>query len=144
MKQHARRLDRREFGREAALALLGGAVVTLSACSGGGGGSPASPTAPSTPAPAASASGAGDSAASISANHGHQAVITGAQLTAGNGLRVDIRGQADHSHSIELSDAQVVQVRGGSRVSVASTDGQGHTHAVVFNGQPDENDSGYY
>jgi hypothetical protein len=144
MKSNTRQLDRREFGREAALALLGGAVVTLSACSGGGGGSPASPTAPSTPAPATSASGAGDSMASISANHGHQAVITGAQLTAGNGLRVDIRGSADHTHSVELSAAQVVQVRGGGRVAVGSTSTDAHTHAVVFNGQPDENDSGYY
>jgi|MudIll2142460700_1097286.scaffolds.fasta_scaffold282739_2 hypothetical protein len=134
-------MDRREFGREAALALLGGATITLYGC-GGGGSSYSSPVAPSTPAPSSGTGGAGEAMGSISSNHGHAAVITGAQLTAGNGLRLDIRGQADHSHSVDLSAAQVAQVRGSTRVSIDSTDTQGHQHAVVFNGQPD-NDNPY-
>jgi len=144
MNSETRRLDRREFGREAALALLGGAVVTVYGCGGGGGGgSYSSPTAPSTPPATGSASGSTGSTASISNNHGHVAVITGAQLTAGDALRIDIRGSADHTHSVELSGAQVVQVRGGSRISLQSTDTQGHQHAVVFNGQPDDSDGPY-
>jgi hypothetical protein len=137
-------LDRREFGREAALALLGGAVITVYGCGGGGGGSYASPTAPSAPTPTGSASSSSGSTASISSNHGHVAVITSAQLTTGDALRLDIRGSADHTHSVELSAAQVIEVRGGGRVAVGSTSTDAHTHAVVFNGQPDGNDSGYY
>ena len=142
MKPITRQLDRRAFGHEAALALLGGAVVTLYGCGGGGSGGYSSPVSPSTPAPGASVSGASDATGAISSNHGHAAVITAAQLTAGNGLRVDIRGEADHNHSVELTATQVSQVRAGTRVSLDSTDGQGHRHAVVFNGQPD-NDNPY-
>lgn len=142
MKSHVRNLDRREFGREAALALLGGAVVTVYGCSGGGGGGYSSPVSPATPPPGTTVSGASDATGAISSNHGHVAVITAAQLTAGNGLRLDIRGQADHGHSVELTAAQVAQVRGGTRVSLDSTDAEGHRHAVVFNGQPD-NDNPY-
>ena len=144
MKQETRQLGRREFGREAALALLGGAVVSIYGCGGGGsgGGSYSSPVSPSTPAPGATTTSTGEATGAISNNHGHAAVITGAQLTAGNGLRLDIRGQADHSHVVDLTGAQVVSVRGSSRVSVDSTDSQGHAHTVVFNGQPD-NDNPY-
>jgi hypothetical protein len=132
VKPPTRQLDRRAFGHQAALALLGGAAVTLYGCGGGGYSSPVSAS-----APGATVSGARDASGAISSNHGHVAVITAAQLTAGNGLRLDIRGQAEHNHSVELTAAQVAQVRGGSRVSLDSTDGQGHRHAVVFNGQPD-------
>jgi hypothetical protein len=36
----------------------------------------------------------------ISANHGHSAVITGAQLTAGGAVELNIRGTATHAHTV--------------------------------------------
>ena len=68
-------LDRREFTRLSVLAALSGVAITISGC-GGGGGSNSSPNNP-TPTPSLAP---GDKAATISANHGHTAVITNVQL----------------------------------------------------------------
>ncbi len=116
-------ITRREFSVQAALLMLGGAAITISGCGGGGGGgNPAGPTL-----------GPGDKAGSISANHGHTAVLTAAQLTAGNGLNLGIRGNANHPHAVSLTPAQVVTIRDGGRVSVTSTVDDAHDHVVTFN-----------
>ena len=90
------KVTRREFSVQAALLMLGGAAVTISGCGGGGGGNPAGPSV-----------GPGDKAGSVSANHGHTAVITAAQLSAGGALNLGIRGSSNHPHSISLSAAQI-------------------------------------
>lgn len=119
-----------------AMLMLGGAAITLSGC-GGGGSSPAGPSNPTptpTPAPTPTPTpSAADKNGSISGNHGHVAQITGAELTAGAGLTLHIRGTSAHDHAVVLSGAQVVQIRDGARVSVESGDGDGHTHQVTFN-----------
>jgi hypothetical protein len=53
-----------------------------------------SPTSPS--------SGA-DVSGSVSANHGHAAVIAPAQLTASNAIVLNIRSAATHPHTVEQS-----------------------------------------
>ena len=122
--------DRRQFTVEMAMALLGGASITI-AC----GGSPSAPTALPTPAPTPSPSDG--RAGLIAQNHGHEAIITGAQLQAGNALRLDIRGAAVHGHIVELSGEEVARIRGGQRVQKTSTEEVGllgpHTHVVTFN-----------
>jgi hypothetical protein len=123
-------LDRREFTRQSLLAMLSGVVITISGCGGGGGssgGGTNNPTPPTNP---------GDERADISANHGHSAVITAAELTAGNQLTVTLRGTvgvADHTHTVDLSSAEVVSIRDGARVSKTSTNQDAHTHTVTFN-----------
>jgi len=115
--------DRREFTRLSLLAMLGGVTITISGCGGGGYGSP---TTPST----------GDKSASISANHGHSAVITSAQLTAGGQLTLSLGpavGVPDHTHSVTLTAAEVVSIRDGARVSKASSTQDAHDHTVTFN-----------
>lgn len=114
-------LTRREFSVQAALLMLGGAVVTISGC--GGGGSPASPSTP----------GSSDRTGSVSANHGHTAVITAAQLNAGNGLTLDIRGSSAHPHTVTLTGAEVMSINSGARVSKESSNDDSHTHTVTFN-----------
>ena len=93
-----RKLDRRQFTQEASLAFLAGVTVTVSACGGGGGGGsnagdsydPAGgSTTPTTTLPPAPGSKTGQ----ISANHGHEAVITAAQLQAG--------GAVQHRHRLD-------------------------------------------
>jgi hypothetical protein len=126
------RIDRREFSRYASLAFLSGVSVIVSAC-GGSYSSPSSPTTP-TPDPA----GPGDELGQISANHGHRAVITAAQLMAGGALMLDIRGDADHTHTVTLSAQQVQDVRAGATVATLSTTTQtttlpAHAHTVTFN-----------
>ncbi len=126
-----RALDRREFTSAALLALLGGVTVTVVGCSDSG--SPTQPG-PTPPNPGGPSSITG----TVSINHGHTAVITGAQLSAGGGVTLDISGTADHPHTVDLTAAEVVQIANRQRVTkTASTNPSAifgpHNHTVVFN-----------
>ena len=116
------RADRRQFTLAAMLAMLGGVSITISGC-----GSASSPVTPSAATPPVA-----DNNGVIANNHGHAAVITSAQLTAGNGLLLNLQGTASHNHTLELSAADVVQVRDGRTVARECT-GTSHTHLVTFN-----------
>ena len=138
-----RLLDRREFTVDAVLAALSGVAISISACGGGGGGTDyASPSAPSA-APPTAASASGDEEGSVSNNHGHSAVVTGAQLLAGNAVQLDIRGSADHTHAVTLSVEAVQAIKQGRAVQADSTTTTAHVHTVVFNGDTGESPSGY-
>ncbi len=122
-------LGRRKFGVMAALAVLSSVPITVTGC-GGSDRYSDGPTSP--PQPGADRVGA------ISANHGHSARVTGAQLTAGNTLMVEIQGGADHRHTVELSAADLEQIRSGRQVAKQSSTGQSssepsHRHTVTFN-----------
>ena len=123
-------VDRREFTVSAVLAALSGVVITISSC--GGSDSPTSNPTPNpnpTPTPPAS----GDKSGSISGNHGHTAVITAAQLTAGGAISLDIMGTATHTHTVSVSAAEVTQISQGTQVAKTSTSNDGHAHTVTFN-----------
>jgi len=117
-------LSRRAFNEKALLLALAGVSVTISACGGGGDSNPSG----GTPPPAS-----GDKAGTISANHGHTAVIRAAELAAGGDVNLDISGTSGHMHRVLLTGAQVTQIAGGTRVSKASTTDDGHSHDVTFN-----------
>lgn len=117
-------LGRREFNRMAALAILSSVAITVTGCSNS---DPDSDGPTSPPQPDADRVGA------VSANHGHSARVTGAQLTAGNTLMLDIRGQSDHRHTVELSAAEIDQIRNGRQVAKESSTDQFHRHTVTFN-----------
>jgi len=119
-------LDRREFTLAAILAMLSGVTITISGC--GGSSSPSTPT-PTTTMPPAT----GDKTGAISANHGHTVTITGAQLTAGGDVTLELTVGNGHTHSVSLTGAEVVQIRGNQRVSKESTTNSGHSHTVTFN-----------
>ena len=139
MKQE-RLLDRREFTAEAALAALAGVVITVSGCGGGGGGY-SSPSSPSTPSAAGGSSS--DKMGTISDNHGHLAVVTGAQLIAGNAVQLDIRGSADHTHTVTLTAAAIQAIQAGRPAVTDSTSSTGHVHSVTFNSESPEAPSNY-
>lgn len=123
------RIGRREFTLEAALALLSGAAITVSAC--GGSSNPAAPPPPTTtttpPAPTGNRTG------TVSANHGHSAVITSAQLMAGNAISLNIQGGGDHPHTVDLTAAQVMAISTNQHVSKESSSNAAHSHTVAFN-----------
>lgn len=119
---------RRAISVGAALALLGFPTITLTGC--GGGSSPTNPNPTPNPTPTPSP---GDVQGAISANHGHNVVITAAQLQAGGAVTLVLSVASNHSHSVDLTSAEVVQIRGGGRVSKTSTSEQAHTHTVTFN-----------
>jgi hypothetical protein len=113
-------IDRRQFTRTALMTMLAGVSVTVMGC----GNNPSSPTNGRT----------GD----VVGNHGHQAVITNAQLTGNNAITLDIRGSADHPHAVELTVAELNQISAGQRLGkTSSTDPSSsvgtHNHLVQFN-----------
>ncbi len=115
-------IDRREFTLHSAMAILGGVAITVSGCSSD---SPMAPTPTPTPT---------DETGVVGTNHGHTAVITSAQLTAGNMISLDITGAATHPHTVELSSGEVGQIANGTQVrSKDSTTNAGHSHTVIFN-----------
>jgi len=114
-------LTRREFTLETALAILSGVTITISGC---GSDSPTAPTPTLNP---------GDKQGSISANHGHSAVIRAAEINAANVVSLDIRGNADHPHTVSLTQAEVMSIGANTRVSKASSTDDGHDHTVTFN-----------
>jgi hypothetical protein len=121
---HGSTMSRRDFTVASALAMLSGVVITLTGC-----GSSSTPTSPNGPGGGSS----GDVLGVISANHGHVATITRAQLTAGNALELDIQGTATHTHTVSLSQTELGQIASALRVSKESTTTSAHSHTVAFN-----------
>ena len=116
-------LTRREFTVESALAMLAGVTITITGC-----GDDDEPTTNPTPPSA-------DRSATVStdAGHSHAAVVTAAQLTGGNAISVTLTGQATHTHTVALSQAELTQISGGTRVQKTSTTDNAHSHTVTFN-----------
>jgi hypothetical protein len=113
-------MDRRTFTLQAALALLSGVAITISGCGS---------TTPTSPPPSG---GSSDVNGTVSANHGHTAVITAAQLTS-NGISLNIMGSATHNHVVELSTAELTMISNRGQVAKVSTTDSGHNHTVTFN-----------
>jgi hypothetical protein len=112
-------LDRREFAHRSVMLLLGGVTITLSGCAGDG---PTQPT-------------YADAVGTVGTNHGHAVMITGAVLSAGGGVTLDIQGTSSHPHQVTLTSAEVISIREGRRVSKESTPSPSgsHAHTVTFN-----------
>lgn len=126
MQEDDVRIARREFTLQAVLATLAGVTITVTGCGGGAyGGSPNSPGTPNVD---------GDQHGSIADNHGHVAVITSAQLVAGNAVVLDINvlGSATHTHRLELSASDIQQIALGRSLSKDSSTTEAHQHLVSF------------
>jgi len=133
-------LDRREFTLAAALAALAGATIVIEGGCGGGS-SPAGSsgtgtgTATGPPSPVEG---------SVSDNHGHQAIISGAELQAGGAVSLNIRGEADHPHTVALTAIEVASIRDGGQVSKDASMTVDHMHRVTFRGQAPDGPGGTY
>lgn len=126
-------LTRREFTRESVLALLSGVVITITGC----GSDSSSPSSPSPPANGGGGGGnAGGVNGSVSANHNHVAFVSDMQINNANDIMLDITGNSDHGHTINLSGGELMQIGNGQRVVKTSTISQvqgTHSHNVSFN-----------
>jgi hypothetical protein len=119
------------------MAILGGVTITISPGCGGGGGSTSggSPTGSSPANP--------DTLGSISNNHGHKASITSAELARGSALMLNIRGDADHAHMVELTAAELIRIKSQETVSKECTSEGAHTHMVSFSRSSEPTGPGY-
>lgn len=118
-------LTRREFTVESALAMLAGVTITISGCGDDNKNPTTNPTPP-----------ASDKTGTVSTDAGHThtgAVITAAQLTAGNAITLTLTGSTTHTHTVALSQAELSQINGGTRVSKTSSTDSAHSHTVTFN-----------
>src|SRR5262249_36130314 len=109
------------------LAMVLAAVLAAAGCSD---------SSPSSPTKIITVQTATDVTAFISDNHGHVAVLTGAQIMAGAAVTLDIQGQALHTHTVTLTATQVGQIGAKQQVTVTSSPasvGVSHTHQVTFN-----------
>jgi hypothetical protein len=127
-------IDRRRFTLASAMAILSGVVITITegAC-GGSSYSPSSPTTTPTPNPNPTPAPSGDKVGQVASNHGHSAVITAAQLTAGGTLSLSIQGSATHPHTVDLTAGDMTAIAANQRVSKESSTDDSHSHTVTFN-----------
>lgn len=128
------RLSRREFSVKAALAMLSSVPITLSGCSDTSSPSRPSPPPPtgSTPPPTPPTAPSGVSG-NVGSNHGHTAFISDAQLGSNETIMLDITGDSDHPHTVEVTAAELAMIGDGERVSKESSVDAAHSHTVTFN-----------
>ena len=120
-----RGLTRREFTVESLMALFAGVAITVTsaACGGGDDDDGVGPD--------------GNRSGTVEANHGHSAVVTAAQITAANSVTLTLGG-SDHTHTVDLTGAEVGQIGNGTRVTKKSNNNASasfgaHAHTVTFN-----------
>jgi hypothetical protein len=79
----------------------------------------------------------GDRSGTVSTDAGHThtgAGVTAAQLTAGNAITLTLAaGATGHTHTVALSQAELTQISGGTRVQKVSSTDNAHSHTVTFN-----------
>jgi hypothetical protein len=95
--------------------------VTVAGCGDDDNGSPTSPS-PTNQA----ATGV------VANNHGHVATVAAADVSTGRAVTLDIRGTADHAHTLELTNDDVVRLQTRQRVERDSSPNNSHTHRVTF------------
>lgn len=74
----------------------------------------------------------GGAAGTVASNHGHEAMLSAAEITAGTATDLDIQGSSPHTHTVSLGTADLTSIAAGERVTVTSSSGGGHTHDVTF------------
>lgn len=116
-------LTRRAFLRLALLPLAASAAAALAGCriASADKDEPAAPQAE------------GDEVGFVHDNHMHEAILPRADLEAGNPVAIRIQGRSEHDHGVELTAAQLADIRAGRQVKVRSSLDMGHYHNVVFN-----------
>jgi hypothetical protein len=77
--------------------------------------------------------GNGDCSADITSNHGHSISVSAADVNAGVAKTYTLSTANGHTHEVLVSPANFSSLKGGSPVSVTSSDaGDGHNHSVTI------------
>jgi hypothetical protein len=130
-------LSRRRFLEPA----LGTAILLLMPGCGGGGSDAGMSLADSAAALGATPSSTPSSTPSITPgagcgsifdfNHGHVLTVLRSDLDSTTAVSYDIRGSADHTHTVTLTAAQLATLKSGVSVTVTSTTTAYHEHVIT-------------
>lgn len=130
-------MRRREFTEEAVAALLSGMCIAVADC--GGRDAPAAPTPPQPtpsppPAPSPTPAPLTDAVGEITNNHRHEAIVTVAQILEGASVRLNIKGQSKHAHTVDLdaSDLEVMRQSSYPPIVKLSSRDEEHRHTITF------------
>ena len=73
-----------------------------------------------------------DRTGTVASNHGHVAVVTGAQQDTGTAFNLSIQGTATHNHTLALTTQDITNLKAGLAVTKTSSTDSGHSHSVTF------------
>lgn len=129
-------MKRRDFFvRIGGMALALPVVTKLAACGDDGGDPPPpdAPPAPDAPPPDAPAQLNCDNGTdvTIGTNHGHELVVSAADVAAGAEKTYNIQGVSAHPHTVVLTAADFTALQQGQTVTVTSSNDAAHTHEVT-------------
>jgi hypothetical protein len=68
----------------------------------------------------------------IGGNHGHVLTVAKADITAGTAKTYDIRGAADHTHSVTISAPNFATLTNNTVVTTSSTTDSSHNHTITI------------
>jgi hypothetical protein len=124
--------SRRKFLGTLTGALVAGLAIQILGCT-------EDPVSSGSPAPGTGNGGncalgkaAADRTGTVSANHGHVAVVTQAVQDAGVAHQLSIEGSAGHDHIVALTEADITALKAGSALTKTSSNVNSHTHTVTF------------
>jgi hypothetical protein len=66
----------------------------------------------------------------IQSNHGHTLTVSIADVTAGVEKSYNIKGGADHSHTVVVTAALFTTLKANTAIMVTSSSDDGHSHGV--------------
>lgn len=114
-------LGRREFLGTAAAAIFSGIAIHITGCNSDSGTSPKSSS--------------GDIAGTVETNHAtpHTVLITKVQVEAGGSISLMLSSAPGHTHTVNLSAADMVAIKAKTHTMVQSGTTSGHSHMVHFN-----------
>ena len=67
----------------------------------------------------------------IGGNHGHNLVVSAADVNAAVAKSYSIQGSCPHNHSLTISEANFSSLKTNNSISVTSSNDDGHSHPVT-------------
>ena len=68
---------------------------------------------------------------SIGTNHGHDLIVSKADVEAATEKSYSIQGSSGHNHGVTITATDFSSLKSNQSIQVISTSGSGHTHSVT-------------
>ncbi len=76
--------------------------------------------------------GTNGTSSAIGTNHGHNLVVSAADVSAGVDKTYNIQGSSAHMHSVTVSAAQFASLQNNQQITATSSSDSGHTHSITI------------